>query len=94
MVKLTYKQRITQDQKSKDAQSAEHQSKTAELQVQADLLETQHQVALAEQRLEELKSATPLSVKAVIEQQDILKGYQQGEQAILDLQKELFPAKK
>ena len=83
-------ERLQQTTTEKEKAQLSHQVAIDKLQAQADLLETQKLVASKKQELEDLKSAPELSLSRIIEVQDELRSYQDGEKAIKELIKELF----
>lgn len=82
--------RLNQTSTSKEEAQVSHQVQQDKLQAQSDLLETQRQVSIYQQKLEDLKSAKVLSVSDIIKCQNDLDGYAAGEKAIEKLIKELF----
>ena len=90
---MTYLQRISQGTEEKKQQQLLHSAKQAELQAQADILETQSKVAQLQQELEDLKSSSKLSLPKIIEKQVELASYQEGLAHLEELVKELFPSK-
>lgn len=83
-------ERLQQTATEKEQAQLSHQVQQDKLQAQADLLETQKQVSIYQQKLEDLKSAKQLSLSDIINTQNILDGYIAGEKAITKLIKELF----
>ena len=68
----------------------EHAAALAKLQWEANLLETRSRLASAKVRLEELKSAQPLSAQRISDQMDEVEALEKGEARLVSLQEELF----
>ena len=83
-------QLLQQTATEKEQQQLSFTIQQDKLQAQADLLETEKQVGLSQQKLEDLKSAPTLSLGDVIKAQQELEGYERGVVAIKALIKELF----
>ena len=83
-------ERLTQTQQEKDNAVVSHQVAQDELQLQADILETQRQVELKKQELETLKSNQTLQPSKIVACMDELEGYQKGLKALKKLKTELF----
>ena len=79
---------LTQEKTAQEA--AEYQVQQDQLQLQADLLETNRQLNAAKRELVEAKSASTLSVSSIIAIQDRIAGLEAGVKAIKALEKELF----
>ena len=89
----TYFELITQDKEKIEASEKQLEAKRAHLQTQHDILTTQKDVADAESNLLAVKSAEPFSAIDVIDAQAELENLQTGLDALLALEKELFPSK-
>lgn len=88
---MTYLERISQGTEAKKQQQLSHSAEQAKLQLQADILETKSKVAELTQRLEDLKSASPLSPSSIVSTQVELNAYNEGLAHLNDLMTELFP---
>ena len=83
-------ERLGQSSDEKKQAQLSHQVAQDKLQLEADLLETQRQLAIKKQELEDLKSAPVLSAADIIKCSDEIEGLKAGEKAIKELKKELF----
>ena len=87
---MTYKARLQQTDNQREESQLDYDVAQAELQMEADRLATKRSLTTAKQRLEEVKSARPLSVQAVLDAQVNVADYEAGLKAITALQTELF----
>lgn len=90
MKTMTRSERLQQNPEDKQQAAVLHQIQRDKLQAQADLLETQGQLSITKQQLENLKSASVLSLFDVIEKMNEIAGLEAGEKAIKELIAELF----
>lgn len=81
---------LTKSQEKLEKEQLDHQLAQDKLQLQADLLETQRQLGVKKQELVNAKSASVLEAGKVLSIQDEVKALEAGEQALIDLEKELF----
>lgn len=93
MAKLSYLERQQQSQSDKDQQAQQFQAEQAELQLLSDISATKQSVLVSKQLVEEAKSATNFDAKIIITAMDNLAAAESGLEALLELQKELFPKK-
>lgn len=87
---LKYSDRLAQSQQDKDQQDRAFQVEQAELQLQSDILATKRSLTEANSTLNTLKGAANFNSSAIIEQQGVVEGLQNGLKALEKLQKELF----
>jgi hypothetical protein len=87
---MKYKARVKQTVDQIEAKQLDHDVKQAKLQVQADLLATELALSQEQAKLEQLKSATPFSLQAVVEQTAVVNDYVSGLETANAIAKELF----
>lgn len=81
---------LSQDQKQKDAEAVKFQVEEAELQLSADILETQRALAAAKSKMAGIKSSFPFDAKYAIEVAEEIKGYENGLKYLQEFKAELF----
>jgi SMC interacting uncharacterized protein involved in chromosome segregation len=87
---MKYKARVKQTVSQIEAKQLEHDVNVAKLQVQSDLLATKLKLSQEEAKLDTLKSATPFSLSAVVEQTAVVSDYQAGLTIAESIVAELF----
>ena len=87
---LTYLERLKQPSTERDIEELQHQSDSAKLQLESDILATKKSLKNAERELEASKSAVPFNVENISNKKDEVDALQRGLEYLKELHTELF----
>ena len=87
---MSYRQLRQKNQDQTDLEKLSFDIEDNKLQLEADLRETERSLTLERRTLQALKSKEVLSTGEILKQQDLIRGLEEGVEAVKALIKELF----